>query len=110
MISRMDIPPTRRVAIDAPVTGLAFSRDGRTLGIAGGDGRVHALATDTLQGTAAAAHGGAALSLIADPAGDGDWRFTACVDLVAARADGVPTLHLVSIGRLGEEVTARPIE
>ena len=73
MISRMDIPPTRRVAIDAPVTGLAFGRDGKTLGIAGGDGRVHVVPTDTLErpGTPEPAHGGAALALSADPAGDG---------------------------------------
>ncbi len=47
---------------------------------------------------------------LADPAGDGDWRFTAHVDLVAARAEGAPALALVSIGRFGEEVTVRPVD
>ena len=43
---------------------------------------------------------------LSDPAGDGDWRLTACVDLAVARAEGAPILQLVSIGRFGEELTA----
>jgi hypothetical protein len=35
---------------------------------------------------------------LVDPAGDGEWRFVATVDLAAARADGAPTLGLESLG------------
>jgi hypothetical protein len=35
---------------------------------------------------------------LVDPAGDGEWRFVAEVDLEAALADGAPTLRLVSLG------------
>jgi hypothetical protein len=38
---------------------------------------------------------------IVDPAGDGEWRFTATVDIEAALADGAPTLVLESLGSLG---------
>ena len=41
---------------------------------------------------------------LSDPEGDGDWGFTATVDLAAAAEYGVPSLRLVSIGRFGEEV------
>jgi superfamily II RNA helicase len=37
---------------------------------------------------------------LADPAGDGEWRFVAVVDLEAARAEGAPTLRLDELGRL----------
>ena len=37
---------------------------------------------------------------LADPAGDGEWRFTAEVDLAQAEADGGPTLRLVALGPL----------
>ena len=36
---------------------------------------------------------------LVDPAGDGEWRFVAHVDLEAARADGAPTLRLDALGR-----------
>lgn len=36
---------------------------------------------------------------LADPAGDGEWRFVASVDLDAAVADGAPTLVLEALGR-----------
>jgi superfamily II RNA helicase len=36
---------------------------------------------------------------LADPAGDGEWRVIATVDIEAALLDGAPTLQLVSIGR-----------
>jgi superfamily II RNA helicase len=36
---------------------------------------------------------------LADPAGDGEWRVVATVDVEAALLDGAPTLQLVSIGR-----------
>ena len=35
---------------------------------------------------------------IADPAGDGEWRLVASVDLAAALADGAPTLRLEQLG------------
>ena len=35
---------------------------------------------------------------LADPAGDGEWRFVAAVDLELARAEGAPTLQLESLG------------
>ena len=41
---------------------------------------------------------------LSDPEEDGDWGFTATVDLAAAAEYGVPSLRLVSIGRFGEEV------
>jgi superfamily II RNA helicase len=34
---------------------------------------------------------------LADPAGDGEWRFVATVDLTAAEADGAPTLVLTEL-------------
>ena len=34
-----------------------------------------------------------------DPAGDGEWRFTASVDLPAAMEEGAPSLVLESLGR-----------
>jgi superfamily II RNA helicase len=37
---------------------------------------------------------------LADPAGDGEWRFLAVVDLEQARVDGAPTLRLEQLGRL----------
>ena len=36
---------------------------------------------------------------LADPAGDGEWRFVAVVDLELARAEGAPTLRLEELGR-----------
>jgi len=36
---------------------------------------------------------------LADPAGDGEWRFVAVVDLESARAEGAPTLQLDQLGR-----------
>jgi hypothetical protein len=36
---------------------------------------------------------------LVDPAGDGEWRFTASVDLVAAMEEGAPQLVLESLGR-----------
>ncbi len=35
---------------------------------------------------------------LADPAGDGEWRFVATVDLAVARDDGAPTLVLDDVG------------
>jgi hypothetical protein len=35
---------------------------------------------------------------LADPAGDGEWRLIATVDLDAAMTDGAPTLHLEHLG------------
>ena len=36
---------------------------------------------------------------VADPDGDGEWRFVAAVDLQLAEAEGAPTLQLESLGR-----------
>jgi WD40 repeat protein len=75
---REDLPSQRRVETDAPATACAFSRDGRTLAFALGDGRVRLMPANPKEDAAAAEgplrdplHGGVALSLIADPAGDG---------------------------------------
>ena len=46
---------------------------------------------------------------LSDPEGDGDWRFTATVDLAQANEAGAPTLSLQSIGRFGEEVELAPV-
>jgi hypothetical protein len=35
---------------------------------------------------------------LADPAGDGEWRLTASIDLAAAIAEGAPTLRLEQLG------------
>ena len=35
---------------------------------------------------------------LADPAGDGEWRFVAVVDLELAEAEGAPTLRLEELG------------
>ena len=64
----------RSVASDAPVAACAFSRDGKTVAFALGDGRVRLLPADVKEAAAGAAepvHKGAVLSLIADPVGDG---------------------------------------
>jgi WD40 repeat protein len=71
---RAKLPPSRSIASDAPAAACAFSRDGRTIAFALGDGRVRLLPADV---TAAAGdagepvHKGVVLSLIADPVGDG---------------------------------------
>jgi superfamily II RNA helicase len=36
---------------------------------------------------------------LSDPAGDGEWRFVATIDLELARAEGAPTLEIESLGR-----------
>lgn len=38
---------------------------------------------------------------LSDPAGDGEWRFVATVDLALAADEGAPTLHLEQLGRFG---------
>ena len=71
---RATFPPSRSVASDAPAIACAFSRDGKTLAFALGDGSVRLLPAglkDQTAATSVAAHNGAVLSLIADPAGDG---------------------------------------
>jgi hypothetical protein len=35
---------------------------------------------------------------LADPAGDGEWRFVAVVDLVGAQLDGAPSLQMDALG------------
>ena len=71
---RTTLPPSRAIACDAPVIACAFSRDGKKVGFALGDGSVRLLPADIKDPAPAAnvtAHKGAVLSLIADPAGDG---------------------------------------
>jgi len=71
---RTTLPPSRAIATDAPVTACAFSRDGKTVAFAQGDGHVRTLPADVKQGEGPAAqpaHKGVVLSLIADPNGDG---------------------------------------
>ncbi|MBV9835745.1 MAG: hypothetical protein JO055_15115, partial [Alphaproteobacteria bacterium] len=67
------LPPRRRVETGAWVSGLAYDRAGRTLGVAGGDGRVWRIDATSEATTAPAepAHKGVALSIVADPAGEG---------------------------------------
>ena len=71
---RQTLPPARSIAADAPVAALAFSRDGNSVAFALGDGSVRILPADIAAAATGAAnpvHGGAALALVADPAGDG---------------------------------------
>jgi len=35
---------------------------------------------------------------LADPEGDGEWRFVAVVDLQLAEAEGAPTLRMDALG------------
>jgi hypothetical protein len=44
---------------------------------------------------------------LADPTGDGEWRFVAVVDLESARTEGAPTLQLDQLGRFA--ATPNPI-
>ena len=91
---RTTLPPSRSIAADAPAAACAFSRDGRTVAFALGDGRVRLLPADMQDMPAPAAeplHNGVVLSLIADPAGDG---FTSGGDdgrLLRIAADGSAT-------------------
>jgi WD40 repeat protein len=67
---REALPPQRKVTADAPATACAFSRDGKLLAFALGDGRVRLMPADAKQEPPAAVeplHNGVALSLIADP-------------------------------------------
>ncbi|WP_421995144.1 WD40 repeat domain-containing protein [Reyranella sp.] len=71
---RETLPPGRAVAGDAPVAACAFNRDGTLAAFALGDGRVRLLPGDVNATEAAPGdpvHGGAVLSLVGDPAGDG---------------------------------------
>jgi len=72
---RSTLPPARSVASDAPAAACAFSRDGKTVAFALGDGRVRLLPADVkeagTQPVPEPLHKGAVLSLIADPVGDG---------------------------------------
>jgi WD40 repeat protein len=71
---RTSLPPSRGVASDAPVSAVAFSRDGKTVAFAQGDGCVRVLSADIKDAASEAReplHDGAVLSLIGDPAGDG---------------------------------------
>lgn len=72
------LPPSRSVVTDAPAAACAFSRDGKSVAFALGDGQVRLLPADVKQPETPAAeplhdpvHRGAVLSLIADPNGDG---------------------------------------
>jgi WD40 repeat protein len=67
------LPPRRRIETGAWVSGLTFDRSGRTLGIAGGDGRVWRIdaTNDVSPSPPEPAHQGVALAIVADPAGDG---------------------------------------
>jgi len=68
------LPPSRAVATDAPAAGCAFSRDGKSVAFAMGDGRVRVLPADVKEPETIPAepvHRGAVLSLIGDPNGDG---------------------------------------
>ena len=70
---QQQLPPRRRIETGAWVSGLAYQRTGKTLGIATGDGRVWRIDT-TSEATPAApesAHKGVALAIVDDPAGDG---------------------------------------
>lgn len=71
---RQTLPPARTVAADAPVAACAFSRDGATVAFALGDGCVRTLPADIAAAAPEASkpvHGGAVLTLVTDPVGDG---------------------------------------
>lgn len=71
---RQTLPPARTIAADAPVAACAFSRDGTTAAFALGDGCVRTLPADIAAAPSDASspiHGGAVLTLVADPVGDG---------------------------------------
>ena len=71
---RSTLPPSRAVSTDAPVAACAFSRDGKSVAFALGDGRVRVLPAEVKQAETPAEepiHKGAVLSLIADPNSDG---------------------------------------
>jgi len=71
---RKVLPPTRSVTADAPTVACAFNRDGSQVAFALGDGSVRLLPADLTAATTDATqpvHGGAVLSLVGDPAGDG---------------------------------------
>lgn len=68
------LPPSRALSADAPVAACTFSRDGSLVAFALGDGCVRILPADISAAATEAAspvHGGAVLSIAADPAGDG---------------------------------------
>jgi len=71
---RETLPPQRALGCGAPITATAFSADGAIVAFAAGDGGVRRLPA-AIDGSALPeaepAHKGAALSLIADPAGPG---------------------------------------
>ncbi|MGE0420854.1 MAG: WD40 repeat domain-containing protein [Reyranellaceae bacterium] len=67
------LPPRRRLETGAWVSGLAYDRAGRILGVAGGDGRVWRIdpTSEAAPAPPEPAHKGVALSIVADPTGDG---------------------------------------
>lgn len=67
------LPPRRRIETGAWVSGLTYDRTGRTLGVAGGDGRVWCIdaITDAPPSAPEPAHQGVALSIVENPSGDG---------------------------------------
>ncbi len=71
---RQSLPPGRSIATDAPVAACAFNRDGSLAAFALGDGCVRFLPSDLAAPApeeSDAAHDGAVLSLVGDPAADG---------------------------------------
>lgn len=71
---RQTLPPARSIAADAPVAACAFSHDGGTVAFALGDGCVRLMPAEIAAAApdaGASIHGGAVLSLVGDPAGDG---------------------------------------
>ena len=67
-------PPTRTLDCDAPVAACAFDRAGSAVAFALGDGNVRIVPVDpavTPPPPQSQAHAGVALSIIADPQGDG---------------------------------------
>ncbi len=71
---REALPPSRTLATDAPVAACAFNRAGSHVAFALGDGAVRILPADVAAPApepTEPVHGGVALSLIGDPAGDG---------------------------------------
>lgn len=67
------LPPRRRIEAGAWISGLAFDRTGKALGIAAGDGRVWCVNTTSavVPTPPEPAHQGVALAIVADPAGGG---------------------------------------
>jgi WD40 repeat protein len=108
---RETLPATHAVPSDAPVAACAFNRDGTLAGFALGDGRVRLVSADVKQGDGGASepvHKGVALSLIADPAGEGFISGGDDGRLLRLAADGTVTEITNQKGKWVEKLAVHP--